>query len=85
MNTPIYDSFDLNYKSPFGAVRQYQPSTFTLRFPKNMNVYDPVLVMFRPGEKERFIPLNIADSTAEDYNTYTCTFNPQHLGLHLNS
>ncbi|MBQ8932279.1 MAG: glycoside hydrolase family 13 protein [Ruminiclostridium sp.] len=82
MNTPIYDSFDLNYKSPFGAIRQYQPSTFTLRFPKDMNVSDPVLVMFRPGEKERFIPLNIVDSTTDYHNTYTCTFNPQHLGLH---
>lgn len=81
MTTPIYDSFDTNYKSPFGAIRQFQPSCFSLRFPKSWNVNEPVLVMFRPGEKERFVPLAITDSTT-DYNVFTCTFNPQHLGLH---
>ena len=27
-----------------------------LRFPQEWHVSDPTLVMFRPGEKERFIP-----------------------------
>ena len=81
MDTPIFDCFDLNYKSPFGAIRQYQPSTFSLRFPKEWNVTDPTLVMFRPGEKERFIPLDIADTTTE-CNVFTCNFNPLHKGLH---
>ena len=81
MDTPIYDCFDLNYKSPFGAVRLYQPGTFSLRFPKEWNVADPTLVMFRPGEKERFIPLTLKD-TSTGFNVFTCTFNPQHTGLH---
>ena len=81
MDTPIFDCFDLNYKSPFGAIRQYQPSTFSLRFPKEWNVSDPTLVMFRPGEKERFIPLDITDTTTE-CNVFTCNFNPLHKGLH---
>ena len=81
MDTPIFDCFDLNYKSPFGAIRQYQPSTFSLRFPKEWHVSDPTLVMFRPGEKERFIPLDITDTTTE-CNVFTCNFNPLHKGLH---
>lgn len=81
MNTPIYDSFDINYKTPFGAIRRYQPSMFALRFPKSWNVHEPILVMYRPGEKERFIPLDITDTTT-DFNVYTCTYNPQNLGLH---
>ncbi len=81
MSIPIYDSFDLKYKSPFGAIRRYQPSVFALRFPENMNVAEPVLVMFRPGEKERFIRLELTDSTTETH-VYSGIFNPQHLGLH---
>ena len=81
MNTPIFDCFDTNYKSPFGAIRQFQPSTFTLRFPKGWYVTDPTLVMFRPGEKERFVPLALTDSSA-DCNVFSCNFNPQHTGLH---
>lgn len=81
MDTPIFDCFDLNYKSPFGAIRQFQPSTFSLRFSKEWHVTDPTLVMFRPGEKERFVPLEITDSTT-DCNVFTCNFNPQHIGLH---
>lgn len=81
MTPPIYDSFDINYKSPFGAIRQFQPACFTLRFPKAWHVADPTLVMFQPEKKERFVPLTLSDSSM-DYSTYTCTFNPNNVGLH---
>lgn len=81
METPIYNSFSTGYKSPFGAVRQFQPCVFNLKFPKSMHISEPTLVMFRPGFKERFAPLSLSDEST-DIDTYTCVFNPQKTGLH---
>lgn len=81
MSKPIYDSFKKEYKSPFGAVRVFQPCIISLKFYKDMNISEPTLVLFRPGYKERFVPLTLSDSTT-DINTYTAIFNPNHLGVH---
>ncbi len=81
MGKPLFDCFDTNYKHPFGAIRRNQPSIFNVRIPKNMAVSDLTLVMFRPGEKERFIHLTLEDESAEDY-VYSCVFTPHNVGVH---
>ena len=78
---PIFDCFDTSYKHPFGALRRGQPSMYNVRIPKNMNVSDLTLVMFRPGFKERFIELALQDESGED-NIYSCVFTPNNCGVH---
>ena len=57
--TKLYDSRDPAYKSPFGAIRQGEQCTFTIRLPRDMQLEGrPVMVLFRSGFKERFITLN---------------------------
>lgn len=81
MNCPIYDCFNKEYKAPFGAIERLTECRFTLRFAKDVNPYDMSLVMFRPGFKEKFIPLD-KSVEGDDYNEYTCIYSPQDLGLH---
>ena len=81
MNCPIYDCFDTDYKYPFGAAEQFSDCKFSLRFEKNIYPTDVVLVMYRPGFKEKFIPLEKTNET-DEYNEFTCIHNPQDLGLH---
>ena len=78
----IYNCFDERYKSPFGAVKQYAPCTFTLKFPKVSNITEPHIVMFRPGHKEKYVAFEIADDLDKHYTTYTCEYSPQNVGLH---
>jgi len=47
-----------------------------------MKVEQPVLIMSRPGEKEKHVLLEFYSKEAEVYNLYTCTYTPQDLGLH---
>ena len=85
MNTthpPIYDCFDEHYKSPFGAIRQFSPCQFTLKFPRMLEAADPFLVVFRPGYKEKFVALEVSDDSDLLYITYTCEYSPQDIGLH---
>jgi glycosidase len=79
---PIYDSFKKEYKVPFGAVKRLQACVFTLRFPVYMQVEHITLVMFRPGYKEKHMPLEYSAKEAGVYNLYTCTYTPQDPGLH---
>jgi glycosidase len=79
---PLYDSFKTEYKAPFGAVKRLQSCVFTLRFPTYMKVERVILVMFRPGYKEKHATLEYASCEDGVYNLYTCTYTPQDLGLH---
>ena len=81
MELPIFDCFDQNYKHPFGAIRRGQPSIFNIRLPKYYNVSDLMLVMFRPGYKERFIGLTLQDESQDD-NIFSCVFSPNNTGVH---
>ncbi len=81
MSAPIYDSFDPTYKAPFGAIRKYQSARFTLRFSKEWHAAEPTLVVFRPENKERFIPLSPAGED-EECNIFSCEFSPMNAGLH---
>ena len=78
---PIYDCFSEEYKKPFGALECQSECRFTLRFPEETTVEEPVLVVFRPGYKERFIKLEKAN-TVNGYTEYSCVYAPEDKGLH---
>ena len=79
---PIYDTWDLSYKSIFGAVRQYETCRFSIRLAKDVRPdFPPVLVLFRTGFKERLIPMNV--TSAEDgCFVYSCEYNARYSGVH---
>ncbi len=81
MSVPVFDSFDISYKEPFGAIRQYQSARFTLRFPQEWHIAEPTLVVFRPENKERFIPLEVS-GTEGGCTVCSCSFYPMNVGLH---
>ncbi|MDR0196819.1 MAG: glycoside hydrolase family 13 protein [Oscillospiraceae bacterium] len=84
MPTPtiMYDCFDSFHKTPFGAVKQHSPCTFTLKFPRVMNITEPSIVMFRPGYKEKYVALEPTGDADPLYINYSCVYRPQDLGLH---
>lgn len=79
---PIYDSWDRAYKTVFGALRQNEPCTFTICLPKS-TVLDtnPMMVLYRPGMKERFIPMNTVYESGE-YVYYSATTSARFVGVH---
>lgn len=80
----IFDSWNLKYKKPFGAVKRGEKCEFRIRLPKD-TVLDfppvPMLVSFRTGFKETFISMNL-ESEEENYNVYMATYAPKHEGVH---
>lgn len=79
---PIYDSWDLKYKSVFGALRQNQTCTFTIRIPRDtVPDFLPVLILFRTGFKERFIPM-VQMESEEDCNVYSAEYTPTYADVH---
>ena len=51
----MYDSWDLHYKFPFGAIRRRSDCNFTIYLPAGVTPDFPsVMVLFRTGFKERF-------------------------------
>ena len=79
---PIYDSWDNNYKSIFGAIKQGETCRFTIRLSKELVLDDPpVLVLFRTGFKERFLRLNeIADEG--DCLAYSTEYTARYTDVH---
>lgn len=79
---PVYDSWDLSYKSIFGAVRQFETIRFTIRLSKDVCPdFPPVLVLFRTGFKERFINMNIV-TEEEDCIAYSAEYNARYSDVH---
>ncbi len=79
---PIYDCFDENYKKPFGAIERNSECVFTLRFPDDLIIEEPLLVVFRPGQKERFTKLEKTE-VKDGFAVYSCSYAPADLGLHF--
>ena len=78
----IYNTWDLNYKSIFGAIKQFETCRFTIRLPKDIKPdYPPVLVLFRTGFKERFLNMNIINEE-EDCIAYTTEYNARYSDVH---
>lgn len=79
---PIYDTWNLNYKSIFGAIKQGETCNFSIRLPKNISLdFPPVLVLFRTGFKERFLNMELITTTDED-NIYTTSYTPNYTDVH---
>lgn len=79
---PIYDSWDLKYKSLFGAIHQFENCRFSIRLPKDMKLdFAPVLILFRTGFKERFIPMVQIDEE-DDYIVYSAEYTPYFADVH---
>lgn len=79
---PIYDTWDLGYKSIFGAVRQFGTCRFSIRLSKDIRPdFPPVLVLFRTGFKERFIPMSVS-AEEQDCFVYSCEFTPRYSDVH---
>lgn len=80
----IFDSWDPEYKTPFGAVKRGQTCEFHLKLPKD-TVLDfppiPILVVFRTGFKETFIAMNL-DSEEADHKVYSASYTPKNAGVH---
>lgn len=78
----FYNSWDENYKYPFGALRRSHSCQFTIRLPEETSLdYTPVMVVFRTGFKERFLPMNVKEHE-NGYVLYTTTFFPKYDGVH---
>lgn len=79
---PIYDTWNLSYKSIFGAVRQYNTCRFSIRLSKDIRPdFPPVLVLFRTGFKERFLTMNVT-AEEEDCFVYSCDYTPRYSDVH---
>ena len=79
---PIYDSWEMPYKSIFGAVRQFTNCRFTIRLPKDQKPdFPPVIVLFRTGFKERFLNMNVAVEE-DDCFAYSVDYTPRYSGVH---
>ena len=78
----MYDSWDLNYKFPFGAIRRRSDCNFTIYLPTGVTPdFPPVMVLFRTGFKERFLPMN-ANGEQDGCKCYTVTYSPKYAGVH---
>ena len=79
---PIYNTWDLRYKSIFGAIRQFETCKFSIRLAKDIHPDSPpVLILFRTGFKERFITMNVS-AEEEDCFVYTCEYNARYSDVH---
>ncbi len=78
----LYDSWDKNYKSVFGALKRHQQCRFSIRLPKeDVLDFPPVLVLFRTGFKERFLPM-FKTAEEEDCNVYSADYIPRYCDVH---
>lgn len=79
---PIYDTWDLNYKSIFGAVRQSETCRFSICLPKDITPdFSPVLVLFRTGFKERFLNMELCSEDSET-RTYSTEYIARYSDVH---
>lgn len=78
----VYNSWNQEYKSPFGAIVRGQSCRFTVRIPRNVfHDLPPILVIFRTGYKERFFAMNETAST-DEYVEYSSEYIPTNVGIH---
>ncbi|MDO5559194.1 MAG: glycoside hydrolase family 13 protein [Oscillospiraceae bacterium] len=79
----IYDSWDTSYKSVFGAIKQEEFCNFTIRLDDEYTPdYDPVMIIYRTGFKERFIKMHKGE-TADGCTTYTASFATSYTGVYF--
>lgn len=78
----LYNSWDETYKNPFGAIHCWQNCQFTIRLPEETPLdFSPVLVVFRTGFKERFLPMSPVGTEAGCI-LYSVGYCPKYSGVH---
>ncbi|MDR0983886.1 MAG: glycoside hydrolase family 13 protein [Ruminococcus sp.] len=78
----VFNSWDTDYKKPFGAVRTGDKCTFSIRLPKDLPLdYNPAMVFYRTGFRERFLTMEFVREES-DCNVYSVDFFPVHTDLH---
>jgi len=79
---PIYDTWNLGYKSIFGAVKQFETVKFSIRLSKDIVPdFPPVMVLFRTGFKERFLTMHCSGEE-EDCFVYSTDYNARYSDVH---
>ena len=79
---PVYDTWNLGYKSIFGAVKQFETIVFSIRLPKDIQPdFPPVMVLFRTGFKERFLTMH-RSAEEEDCYVYSTEYNARFSDVH---
>jgi len=79
---PIYDTWDLGYKSIFGAIRQGETCRFSIKLDKGITPdFPPVLVLFRTGFKERFLPM-LQTAEEDDCFVYSTEYKARYTDVH---
>lgn len=76
----VFDSRQLFYKKPFGAVAAQTPVEFRIRLPKDLAAEEINMVLVSDGEKDRPIPMTFQESTPS-VNIYATTFVPPEAKL----
>jgi len=78
----IYDSWNTEYKSLFGAITIGESCRFTVKIPNHIHLdFPPVLILFRTGFKERFLNM-IKICEEEDCSVYAVSYVPKFAGVH---
>lgn len=78
----IYNSWNKEYKSIFGAMTTHHTCRFSIRLSKDMTPdCEPVMVIFRNGFKERFLTMVVSEKK-HDYTEYMTEYTPLLTGVH---
>lgn len=78
----IYNSWNREYKSIFGAIMTGDTCEFSIRLSNDFNLdTHPVMVIFRNGFKERFLTMVISDKN-DDYTEYKTEYTAMLTGVH---
>lgn len=78
----IYDSWDMAYKSVFGAIKTDEFCSFTIKLPVTFAIEsNPVIEIYRVGFKKRFITMNQSSSN-DDCVSFTASFNTSYTGVY---
>lgn len=79
----IYNSWNKEYKSVFGALKVGQSCKFSVRIPNTTHYEDnPVMIIFRSGFKERFLKMQ-ETAKNEEYTEFATYYNPTLMGTHF--
>ncbi len=78
----IYNSWNTEYKSKFGAIKTGELCRFSICLPNDFGIdSNPVMIIFKNGFKERFLTMQEA-SRNDEYTTYTIEYVPIFMGVH---
>jgi len=78
----IYNSWKIEHKSIFGALKMGQSCKFSIRISNKTDFDDsPVMIIFRTGFKERFLKMQEVSRT-EEYTEFMTDYTPNLMGVH---